>query len=274
MRFKYFIAVFLVALVLYACTEKSPTGQQPVDIPYRIEAEQAALFYSGQLEPPLELTKQIGRELAIIRDTWLDSIPEVRIKFLLPWRVSHVHMRFDDTAYANIVDSQNAAWGSLCDALNVTYYTFLPPEFRWVGITSNRQMNSLRLGEYYVHFPGINYIHTSEIPHDYPPHFVRFDDFGTSKYYFRTWCMPYVLHTLHYFMVENDSARFMGRFASCYEAYDSLIDAWPHGWDSLYWFMTAYEDSVWEHRPRWVDTAWHHISRLEHSPQFDWSRPE
>jgi len=268
----YFALSIWFGLVLVSCELEPVTGLQPGDIPYRIESEQVALFYSGELRPPAALTKKVSRELFLIRETWYDSIPAVDTKFLLPWSPSHLTFGFDDTAYANIIDSQNQAWNDLCHQLNVEYYQFSFPG-NYIGIKSGDLLNPLLLGEYFIDFPGINYIQSAEVPHPYPHHFVRFEDYGESKYFFQTWCAPVVLSTFYYFKVDNDSAYFMGRHAECYEAYDSLISEWPYGIDSLYWYMTAYEDSVEQARPRWVDTARYHISRLEYGNQFWWTRP-
>jgi hypothetical protein len=272
MKIAAVISIVTLLAFLASCGDEASTGPQtPSDVPYRDEAEVIALFYSGELRAPEALTRRVGLELRSIRSQWSDSIPEVDIGFLAPWAVSHLHMRFDDTAFLNVLDSQNTEWNELCNSLEVEYYEYLPGLSTWVAVWSETKMNPLLLGEYFVGFPGVNYIHSAERSHPYGPHFVRFEDEGTGKYFFKTTCSPDLYHTYYYFAVEHGAANSKGRHAECYEDADSLFDNLP--WDSVYPILEAYQDSVELARPLWVDTARNHIRILELSDQFSWSRP-
>ncbi len=210
-------------------------------------------------------------EFSAIRDTWKDSIPEVNTGFGTPWLTGHRHLRFDDTMYSRILDSLYAPWDSPCSRLGVTYYDYLPGILCWVGLTSQHQLNPLRLGESCVGFPGVNYIHSSELGHPYPPHCVRFYDEGDAKYFFKTYCAPDLYWTYHYFLLNEDTVLLKGRHAECFEAADSLYHELPL--DSFNAFIEHYRDTVELAKPAWVDSARSHIRSLELSDQFSWSRP-
>ncbi|MCK5613660.1 hypothetical protein KAR91_67970 [Candidatus Pacearchaeota archaeon] len=66
--------------------EKTPGLSAVIDYPRPDrEAEEAALWLSGELEAPEELYISIRSDLALIRGNYLPIIPEVGITFFPPW---------------------------------------------------------------------------------------------------------------------------------------------------------------------------------------------
>lgn len=266
------ICAAIVAFALFACNSDKPT-QNIVsgELQYEPEAQVMALYYSGELRPPEDLTRQISYELTLLRETWGDSIPDVKITFRAPWSPSHLHMKVDDTAFDDLLAGRNRAWDSLCEYLGVNYYHYIPGLGTWVGIASKDvPLNPLRLGPHFVDFPGINYVHTQELPKP-SVYLVRIDDNGTIRYFIQDFCSPDIYLTYHYFVIQNHQAVFMDRHCECHPDFDSIIRNTPP--DSSYWILQAYADSVEQARPAWVDTARQLVGDIEHGEQFSWSRP-
>jgi len=266
-----FAVIFLLAF--FACSSDKPTQiVSSGELPYEYEAQVMAMYYSGEMRPPQDLTRQISRELTLLRDTWQDSIPDVKITFYPPWTPSHLHLLVDDTAFEDLLAGRNLAWDSLCEYLGVDYYHFIPGIGTWVAIKSKDvPLNPLRLGPYFVDFPGIGYIHTSESPKP-SVYLVRLDDNGTIKYFIQNFCHPDIYLTYHYFMLRNYRAIYMGQHCECHPAFDSIIRNSPP--DSSYLIIQAYADSMEQVRPGWVDTARQLVHEIEYGKQFSWSRPQ
>jgi hypothetical protein len=115
------------------------------------EAEEAALWLSGELLAPQALYETIRDDLAAIRGEFLDSIPDVAISFRTPWVISEVIVLFTDEARdrflarePNDVDSLNAVFHAThldTFRLNVKPY--------WTLIDFEGRMHPDRLGEVY-----------------------------------------------------------------------------------------------------------------------------
>jgi hypothetical protein len=271
---KKLLWITILALTLAALGNDVFISNLPYeDIPHRIEAEQMALYYSGELRPPEALTRIISHELFLIRDRWQNSIPDVKMKFLIPWSADHMQIAFHDTIYFSILDSMNPAWDGLCSRLSVEYYKYpYSTDLTWMGVKSETRFNPLKFGQSFIDFPGINDVKSVRTRNHDGPHIVRFDDDNKIKYFFRAMCMPYVNFTYYYFTVDDDSAYFMGMHAECHSAYDSVGEVIPI--ESLYPYLKAYEDSLEQARPAWVDIARDQIYQLEHAEQYSWSSSE
>ncbi|MFZ5979119.1 MAG: hypothetical protein ACOYVF_00670 [Candidatus Zixiibacteriota bacterium] len=268
--------ILLSIVVWCTCSDDKPTSYigEPYTVNYVEDANKMALYYSGELHPPEHLVRQFDEELTLIRQTWGDSIPIVNCRFMLPWSVGYLYMRFDDTAFATLENGVNPAWEELNDKLGVRYSILfggsdgLIPN--WVGVYSREYMNPLKLGEYYIEFPGINLIETSVMPLPYAKLFVRSQTNNEVNYYFKDYCLDEVYFTYYYFKVLSDRVILMGRHEECMENYDSLWQVLP--WDSFYILERYCMDSIEANKPAWVDTARACLRDLDNNSQFSWSR--
>ncbi len=266
------ICAAIVLLALFACNSDKPTRSISTgELPYEYEAQVMAIFYSGEMRPPEDLTRQISHELTLLRDTWQDSIPDVNIPFMPPWTIGLVRMNVDDTAFSDIITGDNRRWDSLCDYLGVSYYHYIPSIGTYVATRSKDvPLNPLRLAPYFVGFPGIGSISTEGGPLLWR-YLVRLDDNGTIEYFTRSCCHPDIFYTYHYFVIEHDRALLIDRHCECHPAFDSILRNAPP--DSSYWILQAYADSMEQARPGWVDTSRQLLHDIDYGEQFMWSRP-
>jgi hypothetical protein len=242
----------------------SPKPENPT-LKYADEAECAALFYAGTLHAPLWLTKQISHELEIIRSTWADSVPEVKIEFESPWYVSSVTIAVDSNLLAEIRAGSNDDWNQLIKNLNVTVSEPRHPMGNWhfLYLSSTEKLHPVRLAEYFVGFPGVSYVRSSW------PTLQEWDDFCArvptstgAKYFFKKCTCPDLWNAYFYFTVEGDSSRYLGYHYEC-------AQDWYTGDPNR---MQEIIDSIEAARPVWVDTARTYIWRLADDASFQWSR--
>ena len=116
------------------------------------EAEEAALWLSGELIAPQAVYETIRDDLAAIRGEYLDSIPKLAVPFMAPWVVSEVIVRLTDDAVVrflarepNDIDSLNAVFHAT--HLDTFRLKGTPP--RWTLIDFAGRQHPARLGEFY-----------------------------------------------------------------------------------------------------------------------------
>jgi hypothetical protein len=137
-----------------------PQDQSKVDKPItpkeNREAEEAALWLSGELYAPDALYKTIKNGLAAIRQTYLDSIPNLTIEFQAWWIPSKIGIHVTEEVrrmilqgLPNPVDSLNRIFGATrmdTFRLNVGVFTIVYFEGR---------LHPLRLAEIYKELDGV-----------------------------------------------------------------------------------------------------------------------
>jgi len=249
-----------VAIILSCAANHPAESELSPDLPFLEEAQDMALYYSGELRPPKGLTRQISRELYILRMTWWNSIPGVYTSFVTPWhQTGRVELSVDDTALASIMDGQNMAWDEICEKYNLTYGQILKG-FRTnaIGVSSEDPLHPQRLAELFAELPYVNSVYA--VPRGWygRPLMVRFDDGGASKYFICVFCLGEIYYTYYYFVVDSAAAHLIGEFSRCPPNQDSL---WANYSENLKTPEPIY-DSIWQTRPAWVDTAGHHFGDL------------
>lgn len=269
---KYILLISIAGLALMICCSNSVmNSNNQGDVLIIEDARKAALYYSEELRPPLDMTRRISRELQLIRDTWQDSIPEVHDGFVLPWNAGFLSMIVDQPVFDDIISGRNMRWNRLCKRFDLEYYRYLPSLFpNWIAVRSKNLLNPLRLGEYFVGFPGIEHIQSVDKPAPYPQRFLRLETDNEVKYWFEGNCNTEELYNYYYFMVSTDSAILNDSHRFCHEKEDSLFNALPI--DSFTAFYQHYYDSVWINRPPWIDTVLELTRDFYDSEQFQWSR--
>jgi hypothetical protein len=126
-RTLYAFAALILILSLFAIScddstapqEKTPGLSSVIDYPRPDqEAEEAALWLSGELEAPKELYLTIRRDLALIRGNYQAIIQEVGITFFPPWVPGELLMGVTDEAKQQI---RQGTYQDL-DSLNAYYH--------------------------------------------------------------------------------------------------------------------------------------------------------
>lgn len=84
------------------------------------EAEEIAVYLSGELRPPAPLADSVFEELERIRETFGDTVPIVDgARFRLPWFVNQIVIRFTEEGARQFEAGDYDAWDSLNAALGV-----------------------------------------------------------------------------------------------------------------------------------------------------------
>lgn len=266
MSFKIIIiSIYILIMASAIYSENSDSTKS--ELPYRKEAEQVALSYSGELYPPPQLTKQISHELELIRKTWGDSIPAVNIN-LSPWELNAIELYFDDTTFGNVYERKNDAWNQLAESLGLTYKSFYRHQ---ITVFSKTQFNPNRMGELLIGFPGLDSITSVVHPvHDDEPYYVRAADGPIVKYFFFNYCFPSICNDISYLMIRNDSAFFIDAFPDCRN-----IDT-----EKRHRFLLtgSFSAALYEIfgpggvRPEWVDTALEKSREIWRSEGYKWRK--
>ena len=165
MRFRFWIALATLALFMSCGNDDRvsnpppPDNQSTIDDTPRAnrEAEEAALWLSGELIAPQDLYEAIRDDLDAIRGEFLDSIPKTAIGFFPPWVVTEIIVLPDDATWdkirnhePNVIDSLNTVFrATKLDTLRIgSRYLF--------GIIAfEGRLHPQRLSEIYQANPGV-----------------------------------------------------------------------------------------------------------------------
>ncbi len=150
------ILILLAALtVLGACGNDGRVPNAPVlksdsETPRENrEAEEAALWLSGELYAPQALYENIRDDLAEIRGEYLDSIPKTAIGFFPPWVVTQLIVLPDDATWDRIRNGEPNAIDSLNVVFRATKLDSSRTSFLWALITFEGRLHPWRLSEIY-----------------------------------------------------------------------------------------------------------------------------
>jgi hypothetical protein len=160
MRFRLLIPLAALA-VLASCgdnpTNLPPPGDSPDTVTPREnrEAEEAALWLSGDLMAPQDLYETIRDDLAAIRNAYLDSIPDTDIHFFAPWAVTELIVLPDDATWDKIRNGEPNAIDSLNAVFRATDLDSMRIGRLWGLITFEGRLHPQRLAEIYAGQPGV-----------------------------------------------------------------------------------------------------------------------
>jgi hypothetical protein len=160
--------VFLAfAAVISGCESDPPTDPDPKALvsARTTESDELAMWLARAPGPPAELSERIGRELNLIRDSFGDSIPELRtIDFMLPWESNRLWLEVEPSLFdsveaelSTVLDPVNTRLGGMIDRPLFGY------GFEWVFITFDHTVHPGCLGREYLELPGV----TSAMPSGY-----------------------------------------------------------------------------------------------------------
>lgn len=241
------IITITFTITLLGCESDSPTMSRP-SIPVLFatpmdneEAELAALWLSGQIVAPVSLYRTIDHDLSIIREQWLDSIPQVSIKFFPYWRPSQISFGFYPDSCVSIEAGEYHAWDSLNAFYRLDSMDFANPiwsSFCYVAFTFEGRLNPMVLVDQYAGLPGLGFVYTDGSVGDRSVLLMYRED-QEVKYFFRhAWgdCPSGCIHSeIFYFFVKNDSALFVDSYR-----FDWQNDDRPAWWDMVVLAMDNY----------------------------------
>lgn len=155
------VLIVLAALACSSCGNSDRASNPPAPAAYNAdslytpradrEAEEAALWLSGEHFAPADLYQTIHDDLAAIRTGYLDSIPSLAVTFTPWWITSQVAVKFTDDARDRFL----AREPNDVDSLNVVFHATHLDTFRlkgtsyWTLIDFAGRQHPERLGEAY-----------------------------------------------------------------------------------------------------------------------------
>ena len=189
------------------------------DRPY-VNAERAAVFYSGELYAPEELYQTLAsdaRQAApyLPYATSEDGVNTAACGPVLrePWVVGTISLRADTATYEAMRAGSYHDWDRLNEAVGVygiTYGTRRPGGTAWVSLGFSRRLHTQRVARMYGTLPGIRGTETQPWSTDYGEGFVHFEP-QSRTYYHRLGsgictdtCTSYVWTVIR---VDGDGAR-------------------------------------------------------------------
>lgn len=150
------------------------------------EAEEAAVWLSGEVTAPTDLKERMQLDLWLIRHQFGDSISATQVKFVTPWHASVVYCTVTDGVYLRIMSGVYHGW----DSLNAIYHLdTVTGGYHWSGgveiaLRFEGVQHSVRLAEIYRTLPDFQRAYAYTGPGDRAsliPWWVN----GTLTYIFR-----------------------------------------------------------------------------------------
>jgi hypothetical protein len=118
------------------------------------EAEEAALWLSGSLVAPQELYEIVRDDLALIRATYRDSIPQVDTVSFQPYLMSNwVGIELSPDAYQQYTQGEYHDWDSLNTLYGLTQTR--PGIHEFLYLIFSGRYNTVRLAELYKTLPSV-----------------------------------------------------------------------------------------------------------------------
>ena len=258
----YRLVIIAAAIsLLSGCQSDNPTGSNPTplkDLPYLEEAQEMALFYSGEFYPPERLTRRISGELSRLRNAFGDSIAIVNERFRPWWWNRSVHVVFDAEAEAWVLGGYHAGWNELIEQYDLTVYPFKPLERTFFYLMPEEMIHHMRLAERIrdMHIEGMTGAWLNERPHPYEQNIALIRDGRTTKY-FTYWvpCHDYG-EEYDYFEITPLEDKHVANYRTCPR---DLPAFWSLPWEE----QDRILDSLEANRPAWVDTARIEFRRIE-----------
>lgn len=126
----------------------------------KLEAEEMAIFLSGKLRAPAEMTRQIMEELRDIRATYKEEIGEdalERIQFKPRWSTDRIRIILDAEAHKLYDNGQYHQWDKLNRIYGVAKIITFGEDFNCMVLSFGHHYHPGRLAEEYIKLDGIIY---------------------------------------------------------------------------------------------------------------------
>ena len=219
---KIFTILFMI--LVFGCEEKAFNPSAPKVPDFSLtpmeneEAELAALYLSGELIAPVPLYNQFRNEVALIRNTWKDSIYHTDIEFKTIFLVSEVVVITTGAVYDSMQSGVYHHWDSLNSyyGLDSMRFVFRNEDFSMVVIYFRGRLHSTVLSNKYSLLPGIRYAEPNMWVGEFPV--ILPIQFGKLIKYFFNYAHEDCFdgcdyHDVFYFTVSDDSAYYHGSYS-------------------------------------------------------------
>ena len=150
-----------------------------------LEADELALYLSGELRPPAALSSAILRELAAIRSAFAETTSYVGLRFRAQWEAGVVWINFDDSTAARVAADEYHAWDSLNAACGLARAVHVVSKTYRLGFAD--RLHPVRLAEMYRALPGVVQVRDSDMPGDWSNVFVVETDIGRVYLFAHLW---------------------------------------------------------------------------------------
>jgi hypothetical protein len=195
-----------------------------------VEAQQMALFLSGQLQPPGNLSLQIDRELQGIRGGFASSYPVLdSLNFLCPWIPGMILVQFTPEAAQQIRTGSYHAWDENNQSLGLSWFhlsAYDSLRVYFVTLSFTPLLHPRRLAELYSTLPGALDAGPGGGYFDHSNVYPRQTGQGMSYLFRKAWgdCESgCIASEFWYFTLENGAPHFVGHWAP-------LQDPTPPAW--------------------------------------------
>jgi hypothetical protein len=267
------VLTLLVVMVIAGCSsdqvvvDNSTQADRMIARRIQRDAEDMALFYSGEFRPPADLTREISSQMYALHgvgaDKGIDAVGPW-VWFQPPWLNHVINCKFDSISAPKIASGKDRQWASIVKKYDLTvqqawwddqYFTLssflvVHPELLAARIEAEKVKGMLWL---------------SPTPRYYPlwSNVARQAEANSVKYFVLECPCPDLWYAYRYFEFHGPWLEDHGYFRECP---DDTSAAWHLPWK----LFGAVLDSIEASRPAWVDTARTELWNLERPLRYDW----
>jgi hypothetical protein len=204
------------------------------------EAEEMALWLSGDLTAPPALYARLAAGLGCVRQGFGENTPELdRIRFSAPWQPGRLSFLVTRAVRDQIRAGTYHALDSLNQALGLAYMD-TTPDFATharVSLTFTGRLHPQRLAELYAKVPSLSWISIDGLSGDAPCVYPWVRDARITFLFRDAWgdCPVGCIHSLYwYFDWDDTDCRLLG-------AWDPRLEDTPGWWSEARAAMVAYQ---------------------------------
>jgi hypothetical protein len=261
-----FAGVLAIAITIVGCdTDDRTVNSRPAIDSATVTglhamAQEMALYYSGQYEPPLRLTRDIESDLVKLHQSG------ALLYFQPPWANHSVASLWDSTTEELILAGRDRNFEALLRKYDLSVHVFRSMDFCAFYLIPTRIVHPERLAERIEaeHMSGMSFLWVPEQPKPYFINTARLATNHSTKYFVMATPCPDIWSSYQYYEFDGARLKYHGIFSDCPP--DS-IEMWKLPWDQQQHILDSIEAS----RPAWVDTARQELRRLAQAPSYRYS---
>lgn len=219
-------------------TDPHDTIVDPFDLSPRPnrEAEEAALWVSGQLIAPSEMYETLKHDFRLIRDQWKDSMEvwgeftrdfghggdtTTGIQFIAPWHTYVITFSVSVLNSGAFINRTDSLWSHLLDTLCVDSFSYEKfdgiPDKYWFNCYFTKRLHPLVVKQYLERLEQVISVDVHGLVGDYAVMLPYPRDNQTQYFLDFTWgdCeLGCTEHNVCYFGIESDSAVLIDRYCT------------------------------------------------------------
>lgn len=200
-----------------------------------IEAREFATWYSGELLPSDSLVFKLLYNLNYLRSVYGDSfsVLDTWNRFLAPWVIGQLVVRFDSTTASLINNNEYTGWDSIEVTLRPDSVLKYPDRFGIALFGFDEYYNPRRLAEIYETLPGVIWAEPNGIDFDGLSGFPFFPGVSNNEL---TYLYPFLPGITHYYLY----FKFIGGEPQHIGTWDIINEPEPPWWQeakkNIDWF--------------------------------------